>query len=265
MFKVKNFIRHGNGDKWRCQSLQSPLAEEVRREVGIDGNSPLLLDALGKLLSIGRRSRVILIAGQAGVGKKKFAQFFHRLHAMEPHYFHIICCEEVISFPFPLKHYLESIEDVRLTTVTFDHGELLDGEALRQCSELLFSPLATHPARVAVTIDLKSLASFLNRLGAKARNVLQKNMIIVPSLNERSIDVPYHILRHVAALNGRDNCTKRITRSTLGRLTSYHYAKNFHTLFPLIEVLHRQSGATIDWDDMLLQRELHRIDEETTG
>ncbi|MDR1437891.1 MAG: sigma 54-interacting transcriptional regulator [Puniceicoccales bacterium] len=259
--KIRNlsFFTKKNENDCEYKSLQHSRAEEIRRTIGIDGDSLLLVDALNQLLTLASRPGPALIVGHHGVGKKKFAEFFHRMVGGESHNFHILHCKEFASLPRNLTRYIKSFDADQLRTIAFNHAELLERETLHRMEVLFFPPLLCK-IRPIFIVGLQSFMHFFSQLSPQMRKFLQDSTVTVPSLQERPEDLQRHILSHLSKLNHINGCIKRISSNSLKILLSCHYDENFHSLFSLIEALYGNSKGIIECNETLIQMELRRIE-----
>jgi DNA-binding NtrC family response regulator len=252
----------GEESRTPLRSLRRPLAEEIRHEIGIDGNAPSVIRALEKVLNILSARNPLLITGEDGVGKKKFAKFFHRMGALSECYYLHISCEKIAKIAegaFNLSIYLMDHRVDQQKTLVIEHPEFLSGKLFQEFMDTLFPPENRWRARIALIISQCSFAYFFHRLDERRRKLFQENMVHVPSLRERRSDMERHILEKICQLNQHTKQEKRIALHTLNKLVSMEYAKNFHSLYAMVEMLYENCDGTITLDESLLENDKYGL------
>ncbi|MDR2677127.1 MAG: hypothetical protein LBB26_00985 [Puniceicoccales bacterium] len=239
--------------------LNVPLfVEELRMNMGLDGDSQPILNLFARMYTLSKTHTPVILIGQPGVGKKKFAFFLHRLSTSSEVGCLFLSCDSIVrngSSCFQVDVYLENVEAFRQQTVIIDRPELLPKSLCHELlSRFLLCTATTHP-RVIITIDVQAFPKLLMSCGPKLKPILQGGVIHVPSLRERRSDVQKHILAKVRALNQAHGTTKRISVGALEQLSTREYPQNFHSLYAVIEKLYAVQDD-ISFDEKIVDEEL---------
>jgi DNA-binding NtrC family response regulator len=238
--------------------LNVPLfVEELRLNMGLDGDSQPILDVIARIYALAKTHAPVIFVGQPGVGKKKFAHFLHLLATSSETGCLFLSCDSIVkngSSCFQVDTYLENVEAFQQQTVIIDRPELLPKGL---CQELLSKfLLAANPLpRPVITIDVQAFPKLLMSCGPRLKPVLQGGIIHVPSLRERRSDVQKHILAKVRALNQAHGTAKRISVNALEQLSIREYPQNFHSLYAVIEKLYAMQDD-ISFDEKIVDEEL---------
>jgi DNA-binding NtrC family response regulator len=250
----------GVSDFSRLQ-LNVPLfVEELRLNMGLDGDSQPVQDLIARVYAASRTHEPVIFIGQPGVGKKKFAFFLHKLATSSDVGCLFLSCDSIVKNGpscFQMEAYLENMEASTQQTVIIDRPELLPKSL---CQELLGKFLfgaatADSRPRPVITIDVQAFPKLLLSCGPKLRPILQSGVIHVPSLRERRSDVQKHILAKIRALNREHGAAKRISVGALEQLATREYPQNFHSLYAVIEKLYATQDD-ISFDEKIVAEEL---------
>jgi hypothetical protein len=241
-------------------SKEIPLfVDDIRREMGIDGDSRAITSVIAKLYDFSQTRAPVLLVGQRGVGKKRFAHFFHRLTSQSSTGYLIISSKTLIKSglgALNVNDYLANMEAERQKTIIFDHPELLSNIL---CNNIL-SPFCEQGqvsrTRIVLIVDSQALSRFLFSLTSKGRVALQARLVSVPPLHERHEDLRRHILARVRDLNRIYGIAKRIAINTLDYMCGCKYPRNFHSLHALIDKLYVAFAELISCDESLISKEL---------
>jgi transcriptional regulator of acetoin/glycerol metabolism len=239
--------------------LNMPLfVEELRMNMGLDGDSQPILDLIARVHALSRTHAPVIFIGQPGVGKKKFALFLHRMATSSEIGCLFLSCDSIVKNGpscFQVDTYLENVEAFNQQTVIIDRPELLPkGLCQELLSKFLIRAPISHP-RPIITIDIQAFPKLLMSCGPKLKPILQNGIVHVPSLRERRSDVQKHILAKVRALNQAHGMTKRISVGALEQLATREYPQNFHSLYAVIEKLYAAQDD-INFDEKIVDEEL---------
>ncbi|MDR2436276.1 MAG: hypothetical protein LBD33_03145 [Puniceicoccales bacterium] len=234
------------------------FVEELRLNLGLDGDSRPILDIIARTYALSRTHNVAVFIGQPGVGKKKFAFFLHRLTTSSDLGCLFLSCDSIVKNGpscFQIDTYLENVEAFSQQTVIIDRPELLPKSLCQELLARFLLSTTTPRPRPIITIDVQSFPKLLLSCGPKLKSILQSSVVHVPSLRERRSDVQKHILAKIRALNQEHGTAKRISVNALEQLSTKEYPQNFHSLYAVIEKLYAIQDD-ISFDEKIVDEEL---------
>jgi Nif-specific regulatory protein len=236
-----------------------PFVDDIRREMGIDGDSHAITSVIAKLYDFSHTRAPVLLVGQRGVGKKRLARFLHRITTSSSVGYLLISSETLIENDlnsFNVSDYLADTEAERQKTIIFDRPELLPNILCNSILARFFAQGKTPRTRIILTVDSQALSRFSFTLSPENRDALRSGLISVPPLCERYEDVRRHILMRLRDLNRTYGVVKRIATNTLDYLCICEYPQNFYSLYAFIDKLYDTSNEVISCDESLISKEL---------
>jgi DNA-binding NtrC family response regulator len=247
----------------KAQAGTPLFVEELRLNMGLDGDSQPILDLVAQVYALSKTRAPVVFVGQPGVGKKKFANFLHRLTTSSETGCLFLSCDLIVkngASCLQIDGYLQNMEAFQQQAVIIDRPELLPKN---MCQELLVAFLmknqGTFP-RPIITIDIQAFSKLLVSLSPEIKAILQESAIHVPSMRERRSDVRRHILAKLRELNQMHKAAKRISIGSLEQLSVCDYPRNFHSLSAVIEKLFLAQDDVIKFDEKLVNDELQNGD-----
>jgi DNA-binding NtrC family response regulator len=247
-------------------AIATPMfVEELRMRRGVDGNSPPMLHVINHLYILSRSKKPVVLLGERGVGKKKLAALLHHIVTSSDFGCMTISCEKLVLeelSTLDLETYLCNREAFSKKTLILDRVELLPRSFCHAMLAILVRRGSVTQMRPVIIVESRSASKFFAGMDGQMRATLQEGLIRVPPLQERRGDVREHILQKVRELNSANGKAKYITRSTLDRLSSLQYPRNFHSLNELLERMYAVDGEVVNYDESLVNGLLREHDDD---
>ncbi|WP_205527639.1 sigma 54-interacting transcriptional regulator [Halomonas sp. JS92-SW72] len=249
----------------RTESLQqqnrllSRALDASASRYGIVGNSPRLVQAVAELEQVSDSTASVLLLGESGTGKELFARALHLASPRREAPFVKVNCAAIPEtlFESELFGYEKgaftgaqslrqgSFEQADGGTLFLDEiGELplaMQTKLLRALQEGCISRLG---GKCEVRIDVRLVAATNRNLEAEiARGAFRQDLyyrlnvipIRLPSLAERSGDIPALALHHLNQVNQANQRNVHLTAGAIERLQRYPWPGNIRELGNVIE------------------------------
>ena len=240
------------------QLLSRALASSASR-YGIVGSSPRLLQAVTELEQVSDSTASVLLLGESGTGKELFARALHLASPRREAPFIKVNCAAIPEtlFESELFGYEKgaftgaharrqgSFEQADGGTLFLDEiGELplaMQTKLLRTLQEGSITRLG---GKSEIPIDVRLVAATNRRLEDEvARGAFRQDLyyrlnvipIRLPSLAERSGDIPALALHHLNRVNQANQRNVHLTSAALERLKAYSWPGNIRELGNVIE------------------------------
>lgn len=255
--------------------------EELRKVIepqGIIGRSAVMMDVADKVLRYGRTGLNVLITGETGTGKKLVA---HALHAVSRRAKHPFITVDIPNIPRDLFQselfghvkgaFSGAMENKRGLFHQAHKGSLfLDeiGDMPMPLQANLLLPLEQKAVRRVGSVETedvdirfisatdRDLVSAMTdgRFRDQLYHRLRECEIYVPTLRERSEDIPFIVEYYLSQHNRELNDNKSIAPATMDYLCDYSWPGNIRELSSVLRVaLQTISGDQLEVSD------LHRI------
>ncbi|NCC61035.1 MAG: sigma-54-dependent Fis family transcriptional regulator [Verrucomicrobiae bacterium] len=235
-----------------------PSALDAAHALGIIGENEDFAHVVNKAGKLARYDGHLLLLGDTGVGKERFADLIHRLSPRHDKAFLPVNCgalpselAESILFGHKKGAFTGAISDQKGAFDDADGGTLfldeigdmpvqVQAKLLRtlQSGEILPLGLVKSHAvdvRVVAATNLDILQAI--KSGAFRADLYQRfsASLHIPSLSKRRDDVPRLALHALNRWCRRHNETKRFSRKAMARLVAYDWPGNVRELFRVIE------------------------------
>ena len=241
-----------------------PAVESDTVDVGSDliANSPGARKALEAAKIMARFDTTLLLLGESGTGKSRFASYVHHLSQRKDRRFVKINCGAIPDslleselFGYKKGAFTGAESSGKLGLVQIAHhgtlfldeiGELSPNIQVKLLTLLEDKEIIPVGGTEPIKIDIRIIAATNSDLVKNvAEGRFRKDLyyrlniapILIPPLRERREDIPTLIQSFVLNFNKKHNLNKRISPKMVAILCAYHYPGNIRELQNIIERL----------------------------
>jgi len=235
------------------------LMKNLRAELFLIGEHPLLLGALERAASFAEHSAPILIMGETGTGKELVARFIHRLSGRPASGFVAVNCAvlppslaESMLFGHRKGAFTGAMENVKGRFLIADGGTLfldeicelpleVQAKLLRVLEDGIVEPVgAARGVRVNVRIIAATNLDLRQQVKEKRFREdlfyrIEIGTIHLPPLRDRRSDVPLLAMWGMENINSRLKTPKRLSQEAVERLATHEWPGNVRSLLNVLE------------------------------
>lgn len=279
--RLRRQLEAKNRDLARELEVAQELLSDARRRVdgALLGESPAIRALRESIARDAATEAALLLTGPQGAGQEATARSIHHASARSRRAFiHVNCGllppgsadilgpspEEPGSEAPPAGSRLSMMELADRGTLYLEEVHRLGGEVQGRLAEFLLAQEAARERGEAPTPDVRLMASTSGALGSasplnpKLLALLERQQLRVPSLAERSEDVPelalYFVRKHARRMGA---VVETISEESMKRLRKYRWPGNVGELQSLLErAVTSAQGPTLEIDSALLDEGL---------
>ncbi|MDR2668109.1 MAG: sigma 54-interacting transcriptional regulator [Puniceicoccales bacterium] len=238
--------RRGGED---LRSDENISVKDSARSVGVFGDSVALSTLLDAISEMAQNCDPVVFSGPTGSGKKTFAILLHRLtsHGTAAHA--AIDCREqncYLQDISALNALFSSLVASAKPSLTIVHPESLPRALIHEIIDSMEAAMGT--VRFQFTVDSRGLHKFLKKVPSRLRRFLSKQVLHVPSLEDRAEDVRTSVLVRLGEMNRRFGLRKQISDLSLKDLIARKFPDNFHGLFRIVEWMYATQFELLNFD-----------------
>jgi transcriptional regulator with AAA-type ATPase domain len=259
----------------------------VSTDVEIVGEDKRVKEAKRKIEGLAKESKVVLITGHTGTGKKTFARFFHKMSS-HPEYPYVelslpqidrahvgpaIFGVEADPNSETTSWQMGYLEMIGVGTLAITHAELLDpfqqsrlATYIRQgWFNRVYGRDVVKTGTKIVLVASGSEAEVLEKLIPELKDLLKEKIVHLPSLSQRLKDIPIlteHYLKAFSKKHGKK--VSGLSREATEKLISYTWPGNVEELENVI-----QRAAIVTSEEVIIpgdlifvspsEKEIHKI------
>ncbi|MFW5883778.1 MAG: sigma 54-interacting transcriptional regulator [Verrucomicrobiota bacterium] len=265
----------GSLESMELNQPEEPLIEDILQDLGLIGEHPRFRRAVETAASLAPHELPLLILGETGTGKDRFARFIHRLSARRGKPFVMVNCASLPA------HQAESLlfghkegavsgayRDAEGRCQLADGGTLYLNEIdelgmsaqaaiLQLVEESTVEPLGGEADEVNIRVIASSSRDLLQQV---SRGVFREDLyyrlrggeIRLPSLRERSSDIPMLALEFLRKINADLRKPRQLSHEALRVIGRQEFPGNIRDLQMLVE-----RAAVLAKEDLIQPRDLY--------